>query len=49
MRDAKVISFNSPDREKTFADAVAKVKEMYPDYEIQAAFDTDFSAATKVF
>lgn len=38
-----VISFDSPNRLKTFNNAINKVKETYPDYEIIPVMDTDFS------
>ncbi len=38
-----VISFNAKDRYQVYQGVVDKVKEMYPDYEIVASMDTDFS------
>lgn len=38
-----VISFDSPDRIATWENAVRRVKETYPDYQISAVMDTDFS------
>ena len=38
-----VISFDSPDRKKTYEDAVRKVQAMYPDYTVFTTMDTDFS------
>lgn len=38
-----VISFDSPDRIATWENAVRRVKEAYPDYQISAVMDTDFS------
>ena len=38
-----VISFDAEDRRAVFNKAVADVQKAYPDYELQAAMDTDFS------
>lgn len=38
-----VISFNAKDRNQVYREAVDKVKALYPDYEIVASMDTDFS------
>ena len=38
-----VISFDAKDRYQVYQGVVDKVKEMYPDYEIVASMDTDFS------
>lgn len=43
MRFDIIISFDAQNRRETFDNAVAKIQKMYPDYEIQAAMDTDFS------
>ena len=43
MRFDAIISFDAQNRRETFDNAVAKIQKMYPDYEIQAAMDTDFS------
>ncbi|MBQ8942051.1 MAG: cation transporter [Firmicutes bacterium] len=43
MRFDIIISFDAQNRRETFNNAVAKIQAMYPDYEIQAAMDTDFS------
>ncbi|MCR5523505.1 MAG: cation diffusion facilitator family transporter [Clostridia bacterium] len=38
-----VISLDADDRHKVYEKVVAGVREMYPDYELQIAMDTDFS------
>lgn len=38
-----VISFDSPDRFKTYQNAIQKVQEAYPTYRILAVMDTDFA------
>ena len=38
-----VAGFDAKDRRAVFADAVAAVREAFPDYELQAAMDTDFA------
>ena len=38
-----VVSFDAPSRRAVFDEAVAQVKAAYPDYQILAALDTDFS------
>ena len=38
-----IVSFDSPDRKKTYADAVGAVRKLYPDYTLQITMDTDFS------
>ena len=38
-----VVSFDAPNRHAVFDEAVAQVKAAYPDYQIVAALDTDFS------
>ncbi|MBO5564374.1 MAG: cation transporter [Lachnospiraceae bacterium] len=43
LRFDLVVSFDSPDRKKTYEEAIAKVQALYPDYEIHATMDTDFS------
>lgn len=43
MRFDIIISFDAQNRRETFNNAVAKIQAIYPDYEIQAAMDTDFS------
>ena len=43
MRFDIVVSFDAKDRRAVFADAVAAVREAFPDYELQAAMDTDFA------
>ncbi len=37
-----VVSFNSPDKKATFAEALTKVQEAYPDYSIEANMDMDY-------
>ena len=37
------ISFNEKDRGKLYRDMLEKVREAFPDYQITAAMDTDFS------
>ena len=43
MRFDLVISFNAGDRRAVFGEAVADVQKAFPDYELQAAMDTDFA------
>ena len=43
MRFDIVVSFDAEDRRAVFEEAVADVRKEFPDYEIQAAMDTDFS------
>ena len=43
MRFDIVISFDAGDRRKLFNEVVADVQKSFPDYEIQAAMDTDFT------
>lgn len=43
IRFDMVISLDSKDRRGIYAKAVAKVKEMYPEYTVVATMDTDFS------
>ena len=38
-----VVSFDAEDRDKVYNDALARVKEAYPDHQIQIAMDIDFS------
>ena len=38
-----VVSFDSPNRAQTYANAVKKAQELYPDYTLEVAMDTDFS------
>jgi len=38
-----VISFDAPSRRAAFEEAVSRVRAAYPDYQIVAAMDTDFS------
>lgn len=38
-----VVSFDSPNRLETYRNAIQKVKEAYPDYEIISVMDTDFA------
>jgi cation diffusion facilitator family transporter len=38
-----VISFDAPDRRQVWADICERVQEMYPDYTLAVAMDTDFS------
>ncbi|MBQ8953014.1 MAG: cation transporter [Clostridia bacterium] len=38
-----VVSFDAPSRRQAYEEAVAKVRAAYPDYQIIAAMDTDFS------
>ncbi|MDO4622288.1 MAG: cation diffusion facilitator family transporter [Eubacteriales bacterium] len=37
-----VVSFDAPNRQTVYAEAVRKVQEKYPEYTISAAMDTDF-------
>lgn len=43
LRFDLVISFDSPDRVQTWKNAVQKVQEAYPDYQVAAVLDTDFA------
>lgn len=43
LRFDLVISFDSDDRQATCREAVAKVQEAFPDYQLEVAMDTDFS------
>ena len=43
MRFDMVVSFNEKDRGKLYRDMLEKVREAFPDYQITAAMDTDFS------
>lgn len=43
IRFDMVVSFDSPDRQKTYDDAVARVQKAYPAYHIAAVMDTDFT------
>ena len=43
MRFDLVVSFDAPDRKALFKEIVAHVQKEFPDYEIQAALDTDFT------
>ena len=43
MRLDIVVSFDAEDRGQTFREACGKVREAYPDYELQAAMDLDFT------
>ena len=43
MRFDLVVSFNSSDRHATFMNALKKVQEVYPDYEIRPNMDADYS------
>lgn len=43
MRFDLVVSFDAGDRRAVFDEAVADVQKEFPDYEIQAALDTDFT------
>lgn len=38
-----VVSFDAPDRKIAFQNAVERIKESYPDYQINAVMDTDFT------
>ena len=38
-----VVSFDAPDRRKVWTDICAKIQQMYPDYTLQVALDSDFS------
>ena len=38
-----VVSFDAPDRREIYAQICREVQELYPDYAIQIALDTDFS------
>lgn len=38
-----VISFDSPDRAETYRNAVEKIRNAYPDYQIEVVMDTDFA------
>ena len=43
MRFDIVVSFASKARRETFLEACRKVQELYPDYDVQAAMDMDYS------
>ncbi|MCR5501932.1 MAG: cation diffusion facilitator family transporter [Lachnospiraceae bacterium] len=43
MRFDMVVSFDAEDRGKAFREACDRVRKEYPDYELQAAMDIDFS------
>lgn len=43
MRLDLVVSFDAKDRQAAFQKAVAKIREMYPEYALQPVIDTDFS------
>ena len=43
MRLDLVVSFDARDRQAAFQKAVAKIREMYPEYALQPVIDTDFS------
>ncbi len=45
MRFDLVISFDAKDRRAVFEEAVTDVRQAFPDYELQAVMDTDFSEA----
>ena len=38
-----VVSFDAPDRRKVWAEVCEKVQQMYPDYTLMVAMDSDFS------
>ena len=40
-----VVSFDSPDRVKTYQKTIEEVQKAYPDYKVYGALDTDFSEA----
>ena len=43
LRFDLVISFDAKDRRAVFEEVVADVQKAFPDYELQAAMDTDFT------
>ena len=43
MRFDIVVSFDAPNRQEAFSAAYAEVKEAFPEFEVQAIMDTDFS------
>ena len=43
MRFDLVISFDAKDRKAVFAEVISDVRKAFPDYELQAAMDTDFA------
>ncbi|MBR3148857.1 MAG: cation transporter [Eubacterium sp.] len=43
MRFDLVVSFDAPSRQEAFSSAYAEVQKAFPDFEIQAIMDTDFS------
>lgn len=43
LRFDLVIDFKAPDRRQVFRDVCAAVRQLYPDYTLQAAVDMDFS------
>ena len=43
MRFDLVVSFDAPSRQEAFSKAYAEVQKAFPDFEIQAIMDTDFS------
>lgn len=43
LRFDVIISFDAPDRRRSFREIVDDVQKAYPDFTIQAAMDTDFS------
>jgi hypothetical protein len=43
MRFDLVISFDAKDRRAVYNEAVADVQRAFPDYQLQAAMDTDFA------
>ena len=43
MRFDMVVSFNEKDRGKLYQDMLRKAREAFPDYQVTAAMDTDFS------
>ena len=45
MRFDLVVSFDAKDRKEVFREAVADVQKAFPDYQLQAAMDTDFTEA----
>ena len=40
-----VVSFDAPDRRKVWGDICAKIQQMYPEYTLVVAMDTDFTEA----
>jgi cation diffusion facilitator family transporter len=43
MRLDLVVSFDAPNRQEAFDNAYAKIADAFPDFEVQAIMDTDFS------